>query len=120
VRVGAPVLPGLPLKLPRDPQRAGLQAVPGPLHSDGLALPCPDSQREDEPHAVAASQRGLDQSLDVLDLERFDLLVLDPGWLRQGDRHRVADDVPTAQGLAERSARGAVHLVGVVSTGGSN
>ena len=53
----------------------------------------------------------VDQPLDVLDLERLDLLVLDARRLRERDR--VADDVPTTQRLPERRARRAVHLVRV-------
>ena len=70
------------------------------LHPDGLALPRADGQCEHEPHAVAASERGLDQPLDVLDLERLDLLVLDARRLRERDG--VADDVPATQCLTER------------------
>ena len=109
VRVGASVLPRLPLKLPRNPQRARLRAVAVPAHPDGLALSRPDGQREHETHAVAASQCGLDQPLDVLDLERLDLLILYMRRLRERDR--VADDVPATQRLGERCARCAVHLV---------
>lgn len=109
MRVVAAVLPPSSLQLPGDCERPVVLVKPFPLEADGLALAGADSESQYEPDAVPAFERGLEQTVDFLDLERLDLVLLDPGRLRQ--RNRVTFDVPSPVCFAERCAGGSVHLV---------
>ena len=115
VSVPAAVLPGLALELPSDAEQTCLGVVAVPPEPDGLALPGPDCQSQDEPDAVAPAERHADELANLGDLERLHLVLVDARRLRES--HRVADDVPASQSLAERRAGGPVDLVRVAGPG---
>lgn len=83
VWVVAAGLPPAPLQLPGDGNCLGVLVQPLPAESNGLALAGTDCQRQHEPDAVAAIQGGCEQAVDLLDLERLDLVLLDARRLRQ-------------------------------------
>src|SRR6516164_3574460 len=109
VRAGATVLPGLPLQSLHDLQGLAGLVQSRPFQPECLALAEPQCQRDDEPHSVALVQCQGQDAVDLVGLKGIDFSVFD-AW-RFGQSHGIASDMTTFEGLAERGARGAVHLM---------
>lgn len=107
--IGTTVLPGVPLQRPTDavPLVDAVEHVP--LERQRFALPDAECQGHHEPDTVTPPERGGDDALDFLGFERLDLLVVDPGCLRQSNN--VARDATAAFHLCERGPGGPVDLV---------
>jgi len=109
MRIGAAVLPGLPLQALHDLQGLAGLVQPGPFEPERFALPQSERESDDEPDPGALAQRQGQDALDLLGLERVDFVFFDAWRLGQGDG--VAGDVAALECLAEGGARGAVYLV---------
>src|SRR5262249_58142489 len=109
MRIGAAVLPGLPLQAFHDLQGFAWLVQPRPFQPECLALAQPKRQGDDEPHSVALAERQRQDALDLLGLEGINLCLFDPRGLGEGDG--IPGNVAALERLSEGSSGGAMYLV---------
>ena len=109
MRIGATVLPGLPLQAFHDLQCFAWLVQPRPFQPECLSLTQPKRQGDDEPHSVALAERQCQDALDLLGLEGINLCVFDPQGLGEGDG--IPGNVAAFERLSEGGPGRAVYLV---------
>jgi hypothetical protein len=109
VRIGAAVLPGLPLLALHDLQGFAGLVQPRPFQPECLSLTEPESKSNDEPDSITFAQCQRQEALDLLGLEWVYFCLLDSRWLGQSDG--IPGNITALERLPEGSPGSAVYLV---------